>query len=39
MILNCNDMEDVDAYDFFSVSTKRHVGKVIRAKIMLGLCN
>jgi len=37
MILNCNDMEDVDAYDFFSVSTKRHVGKVIRAKNYVGI--
>ncbi|WP_342441455.1 McrC family protein [Lysinibacillus sp. FSL K6-0075] len=37
MILHCNEMEDVDAYDFFSVSTKRHVGKVIRAKNYVGI--
>ncbi|KAB2331286.1 McrC family protein [Bacillus mesophilum] len=36
MILQFNQNEDADALDFFSITTKRHIGKVIRAKNYVG---
>lgn len=36
MILQFNESEDADALDFFSATTKRQIGKVIRAKNYVG---
>lgn len=37
MILTFNENEDADAVDFFTITTKRHIGKVIRAKNYVGI--
>lgn len=37
MILQFNENEDTDALDFFSITTMRQVGKVIRAKNYVGI--
>ena len=37
LILTFNENEEADAVDFFTVTTKRHIGKVIRAKNYVGI--
>jgi 5-methylcytosine-specific restriction enzyme subunit McrC len=37
LILSFKENEEVDAVDFFTVTTKRHIGKVIRAKNYVGI--
>lgn len=37
LIFTFNESEEADAVDFFTVTTKRHIGKVIRAKNYVGI--
>lgn len=37
LIFTFNESEEADAIDFFTVTTKRHIGKVIRAKNYVGI--